>query len=47
MKMTKEQEKMYAPPTIELMEVGSEQGFAMSGYGSDSDDSEFGSYAYN
>ena len=45
--MTKDQEKMYAPPTIELMEVGSEQGFAMSGYGSDSDDSEFGSYAYN
>ena len=44
MKMPKEQEKMYSPPPIDLMEVGSEQGFAMSGYGSDSDDSEFGNY---
>ena len=30
MKLTKEQEQIYAPPTIEVVEVGIEQGFAVS-----------------
>ena len=33
---------MYEPPQVEVIEVEVEKGFAVSGYGSDSDDSEFG-----
>lgn len=47
MKLTKEQEQIYASPTIEVVEIAIEQGFLMSGTAPDSDDSEFGSYAYN
>ena len=37
------QEKMnYEAPLVEIIEVEVEKGFAVSGYGSDSDDSEFG-----
>ena len=32
----------YEAPQVEIVEVEVEQGFAVSGYGSDSDDSEFG-----
>ena len=32
----------YEAPAVEVIEVEVEQGFAVSGYGSDSDDSEFG-----
>ena len=47
MKLNREQEQIYAPPTIEVVEVAIEQGFSMSGYGFDSDDSEFGDpYGY-
>ena len=35
---------MYEPPMVEVIEVEVESGFAVSGYGSDSDDSEFGNY---
>ena len=31
----------YEPPMVEVIEVEVESGFAVSGYGSDSDDSEF------
>ena len=31
----------YEPPIIEILEVEVENGFAVSGYGSHSDDSEF------
>ena len=34
----------YEPPVIEIIEVEVESGFAVSGYGSDSDDSEFENY---
>ena len=34
--------RMYAPPKVEIIEVEVEKGFAISGYGSDSDDSGFG-----
>ena len=30
---------MYEPPQVEVIEVEVEKGFAVSGYGSDSDDS--------
>lgn len=40
--MKHEREQIYAPPTVEIVEVAMEQGFAFSGYGQDSDDSEFG-----
>lgn len=40
--MKYEQEQMYAPPTVEIVEVAMEQGFTISGWGDDSDDSEFG-----
>ena len=33
--------ELYEPPMIEVIEVEVEGGFAVSGYGSDSDDSEF------
>lgn len=33
---------LYESPKVELIEVEVEAGFAMSGYGDDSDDSEFG-----
>ena len=32
----------YEAPLVEIIEVEVEKGFAVSGYGSDSDDSEFG-----
>ncbi len=32
----------YESPKVEIIEVEVEGGFAVSGYGSDSDDSEFG-----
>ena len=35
----------YEAPKVEVIEVEVEQGFAISGYGLDSDDSEFGSYS--
>lgn len=34
--------KIYSTPLIEVNEVVAESGFAISGYGQDSDDSEFG-----
>ena len=37
----KGKEFFYEPPMIEVLEVEVESGFAVSGYGSDSDDSEF------
>lgn len=37
----KQRNFMYEPPIIEVIEVEVEGGFAVSGYGSDSDDSEF------
>ena len=40
--MKYEREQIYTPPTVEMVEVTMEQGFAISGYGQDSDDSEFG-----
>ena len=42
----KSEEIFYKPPMIDVIEVEVESGFAVSGYGSDSDDSEFGSYNY-
>ena len=33
---------LYEPPMVEVIEVEVECGFAISGLGSDSDDSEFG-----
>ena len=41
----KSKEFFYEPPMIEVIEVKVEGGFAASGYGSDSDDSEFGAPA--
>lgn len=38
----KQRDFMYEPPIIEVIEVEVEGGFATSGYGNDSDDSEFG-----
>ena len=38
----KSKEIFYEPPTIEVIEVEVEGGFCTSGYGPDSDDSEFG-----
>ena len=35
---------LYEPPQVEVIEVEVEKGFAVSGYGSDSDDTEFGYY---
>ena len=40
----KSEEIFYEPPMIEIIEVEVESGFAVSGYGSDSDDSEFENY---
>ena len=36
----------YEPPKVEVIEVEVEGGFAISGYGQDSDDSEFGDSYY-
>ena len=33
---------LYEPPMVEVIEVEVECGFAVSGYGSDSDDTELG-----
>ena len=38
--------KIYSAPLIEVNEVVAESGFAISGYGQDSDDSEFGDTYY-
>ena len=40
----KSEEIFYEPPMIDVIKVEVESGFAVSGYGSDSDDSEFGNY---
>ncbi len=42
--MKKEQQLVaaYEPPKVEIIEVEVEKGFAISGWGDDSDDSEFG-----
>lgn len=42
--MKREQQTMeaYEAPLVEVIEVEVEKGFAISGYGHDSDDSEFG-----
>ena len=37
----KSKEIFYEPPMVEVIEVEGEGGFAISGNGSDSDDSEF------
>ncbi len=37
----KSEEIFYEPPMIDVIEVEVEGGFATSGYGNDSDDSEF------
>ena len=37
----KQQEFTYMPPMIDMSKVEVESGFAVSGYGPDSDDSEF------
>ena len=44
MRLNKEKSQNYEPPMIAVLEVEVESGFAVSGYGSDSDDSEFGNY---
>ena len=41
----KQQDFIYEPPMINVVEVEIEDGFAISGVGSDSDDSEFGTPA--
>ena len=38
----KQRNFMYEPPMIKVIKVEVEGGFATSGYGNDSDDSEFG-----
>lgn len=38
--------KIYSTPLIEVNEVVAESGFVISGYGDDSDDSEFGTPSY-
>ncbi len=41
--MKHKREQIYTPPTVEIVEVAMEQGFAFSGYGDDTyDDYEFG-----
>ena len=35
-------QSFYTPPELEICEVAIEQGYSLSGYGNDSDDSEFG-----
>ena len=42
MKKTEQTNETYIAPAIRIVEVRVEQGFAGSGYGYDSDDSEFG-----
>ncbi len=44
--MKHRREEIYIPPAIEINEVVIEQGFTVSGYGEDSDDSEFGDTYY-
>ena len=44
MRLNKEKSQNYEPPMIEVFEVEVEGGFAVSGNGSDSDDSVFGNY---
>jgi hypothetical protein len=44
MRLNKEKSQNYEPPMIEVTEVAIEKGFTVSGYGSDSDDSEFENY---
>ena len=44
MRLNKEKSQNYEPPMVEVIEVDVEGGFAVSGYGPDSDDSEFGNY---
>ncbi len=41
----KQQNLNYEPPMIEVVDVEVEGGFAVSGYGPDSDDTEFGAPA--
>ena len=41
-RVMKQRDFMYEPPKVEVLEVEVEGGFAISGYGQDSDDSEFG-----
>ena len=38
----KSKEFFYEPPMVEVIEVEVESGFAVSGYGPDSNDTEFG-----
>lgn len=42
--MNKKEQSMaaYVAPQVEVIEIAVEQGFAVSGYACDSDDSEFG-----
>ncbi len=44
--MKHRREDIYMPPAIEINEVAIEQGFTVSGYANDSDDSEFGGPYY-
>lgn len=39
--------KQYEAPRVEIIEVQVEKGFTLSGWGLDSDDSDFGDYVYN
>lgn len=39
--MKKNENPSYESPLVEIIQVEVEKGFAVSGYGSDSDDSEF------
>ena len=41
----KSEQFIYKPPKIEVIEVEVEGGFCTSGYGPNSDDSEFGPYS--
>ena len=42
MKKDKQTKQLYTPPTMNIVEIECESMLAMSGYGYDSDDSEFG-----
>ena len=44
MRLNKEKSQNYEPPMVEVIEVDVEGGFAVSGDGSDSDESDFGNY---
>ena len=45
MKNNRQTKKLYTPPSINIVEIECESMLAMSGYGYDSDDSEFGAPA--